>query len=85
MLVQPSDYLDLEDLTPGNILLLQQAYARLRAEGKLMFHNGAFAEFLDIVMARGDYDNTDSDYVFIDDEIREKRVKEENILTEYED
>lgn len=51
--MSPVDYQRLEDLTVSHLQLLEQAYNRLYAEGQDV--SWSFADFLDIVLGRGEH------------------------------
>lgn len=52
-MISPADYKKLEDLTISDEQLLEQAYCRLVAEG--YYAGFSFADFLDIVLGRGEH------------------------------
>lgn len=58
----PVVYKKFEDLTASDIDLLCQAWIRLRAEG--IAAPMVFGDFLDIVLARGEYSNTNTDAIY---------------------
>lgn len=58
--MRPENYRKFDQLTIADMLLLTQAYQRMRAEG-MISNYFSFGDFLDCVVARGDYVGTATD------------------------